>query len=159
MARRRILLSPSELLYQELYRAAAERNTAPATFALELIERGLASSSSSELSGSAQRRLYDWLEPRLDRLRQQGDWASDITVTIFDQIRDGAHDLYEAAVAEVGRDRLNRDIGRTIKERLHACVLTEGGKPRRIKVPRARRSLVQLATLLEPRPPRELAGE
>ena len=150
MARRRILLSPSELLYQELYRAAEERNTALAAFALELIERGLASRSSSQLSGCAQRKLYDWLEPRLDRLRQQGEWAPDITVTIFDQIRDDASDLYRRAVAEVGRDRLNRDIGRMIKERLHARVLKEGDKPKRIKVPRGRRSLIQLATLLEP---------
>ena len=151
MARKRILLSPSELLYQELYRAAAERNTAPAALALELIERGLASHSASPLSG-AQRNLYDWLEPRLDRLRQEGSWPPDITLTIFDEIRDDARGLYDAAVAEVGRDRLNRDIGRMIKERLHARVLTEGGKPCRIKVPRSRRSLVQLATLLEPRP-------
>ena len=152
MARKRILLSPSELLYQELYRAAAERNTAPAAFALELIERGLASHSVSPLSGTAQRELYDWLGPRLDKLRQEGSWPPDITLTIFDEIRDDARGLYDAAVAEVGRDRLNRDIGRMIKERLHARVLTEGGKPRRIKVPRSRRSLVQLATLLEPRP-------
>ena len=152
MARRRILLSPSELLYQELYRAAAERNTAPAAFALELIERGLATRPASSLSGSAQRQLYDWLEPRLDRLRQRGGWAPDITVTIFDEIRDDAPDLYDAAAAEVGRHRLNRDIGRMIKERLHARVLMDEGKPRRIKVPRSRRSLVQLATLLEPRP-------
>lgn len=150
MPRTRILLSLDQDLYEQLKREAARRRMLPASLAAELVARGIAGSRNADVSDRPPSALKRWLEPYLDGLRESGDWPADVTVEVFDHIRDEAFDLYEAAREEVGRDMLNREIGRMVKERLAARVKKRAGQPMRIKISPKRGSLIKLATLLEP---------
>jgi hypothetical protein len=136
----------------EMLRVEAERRgILPATLAAEFVRQGLKRAAAQKQVEGPAAQLKRWLEPFLDDLRRRGGWPTDITITVFDHIRDEARDLYEAAAEDVGRSALNREIGRMIKERLHAQVVGPRTKPKIKKVSRTRGSLIQLATLLEPK--------
>lgn len=146
-ARLTVYLHPVDL--QKLRTVAQDMAMTPGTFAARLIELGLGSVAepTSQRPSSA---LLEWLGPILDDLRAKGGWKNTITAEMFDKVRDEAMDLYELAAAEMDRVVLNREIGRFVRERLRARVITRNGKPSIIKVPPANRSLVTGVTLLEP---------
>jgi hypothetical protein len=131
---------------------AARRGILPATLAAEFVREGLKRAAAAKNVERPAAQLKRWLEPFLDDLRERGGWPEDITITVFEHIRDQAHDLYDAATEDVGRSALNRELGRMIKERLDAEVVRSGTQPKVKKVRRDSGSLIQLATLLKPKP-------
>ncbi|WP_300974470.1 hypothetical protein [Sphingomonas sp. LHG3406-1] len=131
---------------------AARRGILPATLAAEFVREGLKRAAAEKKVERPAAELKRWLEPFLGDLRRRGGWPEDITITVFEHIRDQAHDLYDAAAEDVGRSALNRELGRMVKERLDAEVVTIGTRPKVKKVRRNSGSLIQLATLLKPKP-------
>ena len=152
MSRTQIRVSLDRHENDDLRSEADRRGLLPATLAAEFIRTGLACAQRQKRTDRPAAELKRWLEPVLDDIRKRGSWPKDVTVQVFDLIRDQAGDLYEAAIADVEQGSLNREIGRLIKERLDARVVrNERKRPSTIKVSRKRGSLIQLATLLEPK--------
>jgi predicted DNA-binding protein len=150
MSRVQIRVTQSPAAHRRLREVAARLSKQPATLAAELIEEGLERLSDSHVPASPTIELKRWLEPYLSDLLREGDWPPDVTVHVFELIRDRALDLYLAAAEEIGRKTLNRELGRLVKERLRARVIMRDGRPQLVKVSRNSKSLIQAASLLEP---------
>jgi hypothetical protein len=151
MSRTQIRVSLDRLENEQLRSEAARRGLPPATLAAEFIREGVAKASRQQAGPTSAAELKRWLGPILDEIRDRRGWPHDVTVQVFDLIRDQALDLYEGAAAEIDRKALNSEIGRLVKQRLGARVLRDAKRrPQTIKVGRKRGSLIQRATLLEP---------
>ena len=131
-------------------RSVARGMAVPAgTLAARLVEQGLASLDADQ-SGRPTAALFDWLGPKLDRLRSEGGWSTTITAEIFNEVKENALHLYESAALVVDKPVLNREIGRFVRERLQARVIKRNGKPVLFAIPAAKKSLIKVATLIEP---------
>lgn len=149
MSRSRIMINLHASDLERLRMAAARLSVAPGTLAARFVEQGLAGSL-DKTSARPTAPLFAWLSPTLDALRAGRNWPDTITISIFDQIRDKAPDLYKAASQQMGTATLNREIGRFIRERLRARVVMRNGAPYVRKISPSRGSLITGATLLEP---------
>ena len=146
--RLKISLHPAEL---DALRSAADlRQISPAMLATRYVQKGLAREQEGNALLRPSARLLEWLRPQLDALRDAGDWPADITIGLFGRIEAEVLDLYEAAADELGRQPLNQELGRFIREGLRARPVMRDGKPHFKKLGKARQSLVTGATLLEP---------
>ena len=136
--------------YAWLKREANRQRTRPATLAARFIAERREQSPDQVRASRPFRALVDWLARRIDRVREQGDWPRDITVSFFEQIEREAPELYAEAKAELGQQTLNQSIGRIVRTRLGAEVVSRSGRPALTRVPQRRTTLIKTYTPLQP---------
>src|SRR3954462_6808060 len=102
MTRTQIRVTLERAENEKLRVEAERRGILPATLAAEFVREGLKRAAAQKQVDRPAAQLKRWLEPLLDDLRRRRGWPPDITVAVFDQIRDEARDLYDAAAEDVG---------------------------------------------------------
>lgn len=150
MKRTSMTLTLSKEEYELLKRFAEQERIMPATLATRLLGAALRKSANAHESSDPMDKLYRWLAPHLDRLRDAGGWSESVTIDIFEMIEKEAAELYEAAVDSLGQRVVNQSLGRFIRIRLDAELVQRGGRPLVARAPRGRTRLLASFTHLKP---------
>lgn len=148
--RTRVLLSLEPEIYEHLVDLSAEQRLAPASYAAAILAEHVRSQKSCQLTpATPTEELLGWVGRLLDQVRERGDWVDDVTLNVFEAIEGEKLPLYRQAAAEQSARTLNQMLGRLIRTKLDAVVVSRGGRPITKRVPRGRTSLLKSYTLLE----------
>jgi len=107
----------------------------------------------------AESKIIAFVEQVVDRYRTYANWDQDVIGRVFEELRDSTSALHDYEVA-IGGDpfafgqrekaRINRRIGKRVRQILDADVLARGGRREKGQPTRTEKSLILSYTLLSP---------
>ena len=116
--------------------AAAARSMSEAALAKSLLETSLlALSISVGRRAEAEGALMRWVEEKTTEYKIADIWDEHVTLVIFDRIRTEIPQTYDAAIVGRHRVRINRGIGRLIRNNLGAATRRADGVLQRVQLP------------------------